>query len=42
VFVAELLVLSMFVEVLTDDGEVDSLMRQAPFTPRKIPGTHFC
>jgi hypothetical protein len=27
---------------LTDGGEVDSLMRRQPFTPRKIPGTHFC
>jgi hypothetical protein len=27
---------------LTDGSEVFSLMRQPPFTPRKIPGTHFC
>jgi hypothetical protein len=27
---------------LTDGGEVVSLMRRPPFTPRKIPGTHFC
>jgi hypothetical protein len=27
---------------LTDDGEVVSLMRRAPFTPGKIPGNHFC
>jgi hypothetical protein len=27
---------------LTDRGEVVSLMRRPPFTPRKIPGTHFC
>jgi hypothetical protein len=27
---------------LTDGGEVVSLTRQQPFTPRKIPGTHFC
>jgi hypothetical protein len=27
---------------LTDDGEVVSLTCQPPFTPRKIPGTHFC
>jgi hypothetical protein len=27
---------------LTDCGEVVSLMRRPPFTPRKIPGTHFC
>jgi hypothetical protein len=26
---------------LTDDGEAVSLMRRPPFTPRKIPGTHF-
>jgi hypothetical protein len=24
------------------DGEVVSLMQWPPFTPRKIPGTHFC
>jgi hypothetical protein len=27
---------------LTDGGEVVCLMRQPPFTPMKIPGTHFC
>jgi hypothetical protein len=27
---------------LTDGGEVVSLMRWPPFTPKKIPGTHFC
>jgi hypothetical protein len=27
---------------LTDGGEVVSIARQPPFTPRKIPGTHFC
>jgi hypothetical protein len=27
---------------LTDGGEVVSLIHQQPFTPRKIPGTHFC
>jgi hypothetical protein len=27
---------------LTDGGEVDSLTRRPPFTPRKIPDTHFC
>jgi hypothetical protein len=27
---------------LTDGGEVVSLKRRPPFTPRKIPGTHFC
>jgi hypothetical protein len=27
---------------LTDGGEVVSLMRWPPFTPRKIHGTHFC
>jgi hypothetical protein len=27
---------------LTDGGEVVSLMRQLPFTPRKILGTHLC
>jgi hypothetical protein len=26
---------------VTDGGEVVSLTRQLPFTPRKIPGTHF-
>jgi hypothetical protein len=26
---------------LTDGGEVVSLTRRPPFTPRKIPGTHF-
>jgi hypothetical protein len=27
---------------LTDGGEVVSLKRWPLFTPRKIPGTHFC
>jgi hypothetical protein len=27
---------------LTDVGQVDSPTRRLPFTPRKIPGTHFC
>jgi hypothetical protein len=27
---------------LTDGGEVVSLMCWPSFTPRKIPGTHFC
>jgi hypothetical protein len=27
---------------LTDDGEIVSLTPRPPFTPRKIPGTHFC
>jgi hypothetical protein len=27
---------------LTDGGEVFSLTRRPPFTPRNIPGTHFC
>jgi hypothetical protein len=27
---------------LTDGGEVVSLTRRPLFTPRKIPGTHFC
>jgi hypothetical protein len=27
---------------LTDGGEVVRLTRRPPFTPRKIPGTHFC
>jgi hypothetical protein len=27
---------------LTDGGEVVSLKSRPPFTPRKIPGTHFC
>jgi hypothetical protein len=27
---------------LTVGSEVVSLMRRPPFTPRKIPGTHFC
>jgi hypothetical protein len=26
----------------TDGGEVVSFTRRLPFTPRKIPGTHFC
>jgi hypothetical protein len=26
---------------LTDGGEAVGLMRRPPFTPRKIPGTHF-
>jgi hypothetical protein len=26
----------------TDEGEAASLTRRPPFTPRKIPGTHFC
>jgi hypothetical protein len=27
---------------LTVGGEVATLTRRPPFTPRKIPGTHFC
>jgi hypothetical protein len=27
---------------LTDGGKVVSPMRRPPFSPRKIPGTHFC
>jgi hypothetical protein len=27
---------------ITDGGEAVSLTRQLLFTPRKIPGTHFC
>jgi hypothetical protein len=27
---------------LTDGSKVLSLMRQPPFTPRMIPGIHFC
>jgi hypothetical protein len=27
---------------LTDGGEVVSLMRRSPFTPRNIPDTYFC
>jgi hypothetical protein len=27
---------------LTDGREVVSLTRQPPFTPKEIPGTHFC
>jgi hypothetical protein len=27
---------------LTDGGEVVSLTRRPPFTPGKIPATHFC
>jgi hypothetical protein len=27
---------------LTDGDKVVSLTRRPPFTPRKIPGTHFC
>jgi hypothetical protein len=26
----------------SDGGEVVSLTRRLPFTPMKIPGTHFC
>jgi hypothetical protein len=26
----------------TDGGEIVSLRRRPPFTPRKIPDTHFC
>jgi hypothetical protein len=28
--------------LLIDGGEVVSLMHWQPFTPREIPGTHFC
>jgi hypothetical protein len=28
--------------LLTDDGQAVSFKRRPPFTPRKIPGTHFC
>jgi hypothetical protein len=28
--------------LITDGGEVVSLIRRLPFTPRKIPGTHLC
>jgi hypothetical protein len=27
---------------LTDGGEIVSLTRQRPFTPKNIPSTHFC
>jgi hypothetical protein len=27
--------------MLTDGGEVVTLMYRSPFTPRKVPGTHF-
>jgi hypothetical protein len=27
---------------LIDDGKVATFTRWLPFTPRKIPGTHFC
>jgi hypothetical protein len=27
---------------LTDGGKVVSLTRRPPFTPRNIPGSHFC
>jgi hypothetical protein len=27
---------------LTDGAEVVNITRRPPFTPRKIPGTHFC
>jgi hypothetical protein len=38
----EMLRLPLFVDSrLTDGGEV-SLTRRPPFTPRNIPGTHFC
>jgi hypothetical protein len=33
---------SRFSNFLDDGGHVVSLTRRAPFTPRKIPGTHFC
>jgi hypothetical protein len=28
--------------LLTDGDKVVSLTRRPPFTPRKLPGTHFC
>jgi hypothetical protein len=31
-----------FLDNRLTDGEVVSLMHWPPFTPRKIPGTHFC
>jgi hypothetical protein len=31
-----------FSRQLTDGGKVVSLTRQPYFTPRKVPGTHFC
>jgi hypothetical protein len=27
---------------ITDGGQIVRLTRRPPFTPRKIPGTHFC
>jgi hypothetical protein len=39
----EMLRLPRFLDIrLTDGGEVVSLTPQPPFTPRNIPGTHFC
>jgi hypothetical protein len=39
----EMSVLPHFVDNrLTDGGEVINLTRRPPFTPMKIPGTHFC
>jgi hypothetical protein len=31
-----------FLENRITDGDEVSLKREPPFTPRKIPGTHFC
>jgi hypothetical protein len=33
---------STFLDNLLTDGGAVSLMHWPPFTPRKIPGTHFC
>jgi hypothetical protein len=42
-YVCETSVLPHFLDSrLTNSGEVVSLAHRPPFTPRKIPGTHFC
>jgi hypothetical protein len=33
---------SQFLDNLDNGGEIISLTHQPPFTPRKIPGAHFC
>jgi hypothetical protein len=39
----ETLKLRHFLDIrLADGGEIVSLTRRPPFTPRNIPGTHFC
>jgi hypothetical protein len=40
---SEMYRLPHFLENRLSDGDEDvSLTRRPPFTPRKIPGTHFC